>query len=190
MCNRYRNTVDPDRLKEEFSQTRIELRFPEGIPNFRPGDVAITDTAPIIRANGEAAELIQRRWSWPGPSGKPVYNFRSEGRRFGPERCLIVTDGFYEYTANPGSKLKHQWLFTKVDEPIFCIAGIYRKSEAVGEAFTMLTTEPGPDVKPYHHRQIVVLDREDWGHWLFGTKPEADLLRPLRGGSLAVEQVR
>ena len=30
----------------------------------------------------------------------------------------------------------------------------------------MLTTEPGPDVAPYHNRQILVLKREDWARWL------------------------
>jgi putative SOS response-associated peptidase YedK len=54
----------------------------------------------------------------------------------------------------------------------------------------MLTTAPGPDVAPIHDRQVVVLRPEDWRHWLHLTKPEADLLRPLPAGSLAVEEVR
>ena len=36
----------------------------------------------------------------------------------------------------------------------------------MGEAFTTLTSEPGPDVAPYHNRQVVVLDRTDWASWL------------------------
>jgi putative SOS response-associated peptidase YedK len=62
-------------------------------------------------------------------------------------RCLIVADGFYEFTphTDPKSNRKHKWLFTKADEPWFCIAGIWRSTE-IGEAFTMLTTYPGPDV--------------------------------------------
>jgi len=54
----------------------------------------------------------------------------------------------------------------------------------------MLTTEPGPDVKPIHDRQIVVLRPEDWAAWLWLTKPEAELLRPLKQRSLSVETVR
>ena len=27
-----------------------------------------------------------------------VYNFRSDGRQFSSNRCLIVADGFYEFT--------------------------------------------------------------------------------------------
>ena len=58
------------------------------------------------------------------------------------------------------------------------------------EAFTLLTTEPGPDEAPIHDRQMVVLDRADWLAWLHLTRPESELLRPLPAGSLAVEQVR
>src|SRR5829696_2830300 len=105
MCNLYSNKVAPDAIALAFEQLRIPLGFPEGRPNIEPREeIRITDTAPIVRWNsGEgAAELVQRTWSWPGPGGKPVYNFRSDGREFGNSasagRCLIVADGFYEFT--------------------------------------------------------------------------------------------
>jgi putative SOS response-associated peptidase YedK len=34
--------------------------------------------------------------------------------------------------------------------------------DGAGDAFTLLTTEPDPDVAPIHNRQMVVLDRADW----------------------------
>jgi putative SOS response-associated peptidase YedK len=54
----------------------------------------------------------------------------------------------------------------------------------------MLTIDPGPDVAPYHNRQVVVLQPENWAAWINLTKPEAELLRPLPAGSLSVETVR
>ena len=63
-------------------------------------------------------------------------------------------------------------------------------SDGAGEAFTLLTTDPSPDVAPIHDRQMVVLDRSDWLAWLDLTRPESELLRPLPAGSLIVEQVR
>ena len=194
MCNDYRVKVDVESIREGFSDTKIRIRFPEGIPNLEPrDDVRITDTTPIVRAADDetgTADLIQRRWSWPGPGGKPVYNFRSDNREFGGGRCLIIADGFYEFTANsdPKSKRKHKWLFTKVGEPWFCIAGIWRTSD-VGEAFTMLTTEPGADIAPYHDRQIAVLDRKDWASWLDPRISAKELIRQLPEGSLGVAQV-
>jgi len=171
------------------------LLHPEGIPNFEPReDIRITDRAPILRAaSGQsgAVELVQRRWSWPAPGGKPVYNFRSEGRDFTRGRCVILADGFYEFTApaDPKAKRKHKWLFTLKGEPWFGIAGLWRRDDAVGEAFTMLTREPGPDVAPYHSRAIVVLPPADWARWLDPAVPAHDLLKPLPAGSLRIEQL-
>jgi putative SOS response-associated peptidase YedK len=134
---------------------------------------------------------VQRRWSWPGPSGKPVYNFRSEGREFTSGRCLIPADGFYEFTdpSDKKKKRKDKWLFTKSSEPWFCVAGIWRTDEDVGEAFAMLTTPPGPDVMPYHDRQIAILDRADWAAWLDPSVSAKTILKALPAGTLSVEQV-
>jgi putative SOS response-associated peptidase YedK len=195
MCNDYRLKVDIEAIREVFPNIRVQIRFPEGIPNLEPrDDVRITDRAPILRAVADQpgeAELVQRRWSWPGPGGKPVYNFRSEGREFGSNRCLIIADGFYEFTthSDPKSKRKHKWLFTLKGEPWFCIAGLWRSQPDVGEAFTMLTAEPSPDVAPYHNRQIVVLRRDDWARWLDPALPAKEILKPLPAGSLDVEQI-
>jgi putative SOS response-associated peptidase YedK len=190
MCNLYRLEKGPEAIRKAFEQA--SLVFPEGIPNFQPRDIRITDRAPIVRAagNDQGFALVERRWSWPGPTGKPVYNFRSEGREFPVGRCLIVADGFYEYTApaDPKQKRKDRWLFTRPGEDWFAIAGIVRVAPEIGEAFTMLTTEPGPDVALYHSRQIVVLTREDWSRWLDPAIPAGDVLRPPPAGSLAVEK--
>ena len=62
--------------------------------------------------------------------------------------------------------------------------------DGAGDAFTILTTEPGADVRPIHNRQVVVLNRSEWLAWLELSSPEAELLRPLPVGSLTVEQVR
>ena len=189
MCNDYRSRVDLGTIGQEFNDLRIPLRFPEGLPNLEPrDDIRITDRAPIVRIGAQGAELVQRRWSWPGPGGKPVYNFRSEGREFGPNRCLIVTDGFYEFTTprEPrADKRKDKWLFTVAGEPWFAIAGIWRPSD-LGEAFTMLTTEPGPDVAPYHNRQVAVLTRDQFAAWLDPSVPARDVIGPCPAGRLQV----
>jgi putative SOS response-associated peptidase YedK len=62
--------------------------------------------------------------------------------------------------------------------------------DGAGEAFILLTTDPGPDVAPIHDRQMVVLDCADWLNWLDLSRSAAELLRPLPAGALRVEQVR
>jgi putative SOS response-associated peptidase YedK len=195
MCNDYRLLANAAELFDGFSATRIKIRFPEGAPNIEAReDIKITDTAPIVRALGSepgAGDLVQRRWSWPGQNGKPVYNFRSEGREFASGRCLIVADGFYEFTdpADKKKKRKDKWLFSKTGEAWFCVAGIWRTDKTVGEAFTMLTVPPGPDIEPYHDRQIAILDPANWAAWLDPSVSAKTILKPLKAGSLAVEQV-
>jgi putative SOS response-associated peptidase YedK len=193
MCNDYRSRVELGTIGQEFNDLRIPLRFPEGMPNLEPrDDIRITDRAPIVRWGGDAAELVQRRWSWPGPGGKPVYNFRGEDREFRSGRCLIVADGFYEFTAPKQprpDKRKDKWLFSVVGEAWFCIAGLWRSTPDVGEAFTMLTTPPGPDVAPYHNRQIAVLPKAKWAAWLGHEVSAAALIEPCPAGILRVEKV-
>jgi len=193
MCNDYRSRVELGIIGRDFDALGIPLLFPEGLPNLEPrDDIRITDRAPIVRRGaGGGAELVQRRWSWPSPNGKPVYNFRSEGRAFGPNRCLIVADGFYEFTApaEPGAgKRKDKWLFTLAGHPWFCIAGIWRDTPEVGEAFTMLTTSPGPDVAPYHDRQIAVLGPDRWAAWLDPEVQAAEVIGTCPAGTLRVEK--
>ncbi|UZK65378.1 SOS response-associated peptidase [Sphingomonas sp. M1-B02] len=197
MCNEQARRIALGLLRNDFNDLRIPIHFPEGMPNFEPLDsIRITDRNAIVRAApGGGAELVMRRWSWPGAHGKPVYNFRSEGRRFKTGRCLIVADGFYEFTEAPldaegkKPKRKQKWLFTKRTEPWFCIAGLWRADPQVGEAYTMLTTSPGPDILPYHDRQIVVLERADWAEWLDPQASPERLLQPAPAGSFEVRQV-
>jgi putative SOS response-associated peptidase YedK len=79
--------------------------------------------------------------------------------------------------------------FTKAGEDWFCFTGLWRPMPEGGEAFTLLTSEPGPDVAPIHDPQMVVPERSDWQPWFELTGNEANLPRPLPSGNLRVEQV-
>ena len=192
MCNDYGNHIPYSAYLEAFSETRIPVRFPVAAPNLQPReDIWPTDTAPVIRQAEDGVEFTQLRWGFPParPKGAPVINFRSEGRRFPKGRCFVPASHFFEFTGAKSPKSK--WKFTKAGEGWFCFAGLWRPMpDGAGDAFTLLTTEPGPDVAPIHNRQMVVLERSDWHAWLNLERPEAELLRPLPPGSLTVEQVR
>jgi len=216
MCNEYARRISLDQLKAGWGVTDMALLFPEGASNMPALEsIRITDSAVILRAaQGEAgaAELVTRRWSWPAPNGKPVYNFRSDGREFVNKadsgRCLIPADGFYEYTDTPAEPVgavdlfgapaakparkpaKAKWELSIPGLDWFGIAGLWRTDPAMGEAWTMLTTEPGPDIEPYHDRQVVVLTQPDYARWLSGETPAAELCRPLPAGTLTARRVR
>jgi putative SOS response-associated peptidase YedK len=193
MCNEYeqhatyRDYVDAVR--------RVELDTPSGettadLP--QADGIRIGDMGTVIRAAGNGIELIQMRFGFPPPRPKasPVFNFKSDGRHFADSRrCLVILSGFFEFTGTKYPKAKHR--FSLKDSPLMAIAGLWREgSDGEPPSFTMLTTEPGPDIAPYHDRQVVVLRPGDWAHWLFLTRTEEELLRPLPAGSLIVETVR
>jgi putative SOS response-associated peptidase YedK len=191
MCNRYGYLAPVVDLVEEFSQTRIPIRWPEAGArlNLPPlEEIRPTDPAPLIRAHdGGGSRLDMIRWGFPPPpgrKGRPVINFRSEGRRFTTGRCLIPASHFFEFTGEKYPKTK--WRFTKPGEPLFCIAGLWREGSE-GPAFTMLTVEPGPDVARFHDRQVAVLDKADWADWLDPRVEAGPMLRTRPAGTLAVE---
>ena len=137
-----------------FSQTRIPVKWPNAAPNLEPrDDIWPTDRAPVIRREDGTNEFSELRWGFPParPKGAPVINFRSEGRRFPVGRCLVPASHFFEFTGTKSPKTK--WKFTKADDDWFCFAGLWRPMAAGGEAFTLLTTEPSPDVAPIHDRR-------------------------------------
>ena len=189
MCNLYRIEKNPDAIRRLFAEVQIPLTFPEGIPNFQPRDVRISEQAPIVRFNQDqgVAELVERRWSWPAPGGKPVFNMRSDGREFGRDRCLVMIDGFYEFTTPPDPKQKRKdcWLFQPAEGEV-AIAGVIRSNTDVGEAFTMLTVPPGPDIAPYHNRGVALLSPPQWRAWLDGSAKSVEMLGPAVEGSLTV----
>jgi putative SOS response-associated peptidase YedK len=193
MCNDFGNTIPYSDYLTAFSQTRIPVQWPSAAPNLESReDIWPTDPAPVIRRLADGRnEFAVLRWGFPlaKPKRPPVINFRSEGRRFPVGRCLTPASHFFEFTGKKTPKSK--WKFAKVGEDWFCFAGLWRPMpDGSGDAFTLLTTEPGPDVASIHDRQMIVLEREDWAAWLDLTKPEATLLRALPAGALRVEQVR
>jgi putative SOS response-associated peptidase YedK len=192
MCNDYEQHIRwaeycdmMQALKLGIPTHQNELDLPQA------DDIRVNDMAPVMRAAGNQIELSPMNFSFqPSGRGGPVFNFRSEGRHFADsKRCLIPATAFFEFTGKKYPKTKHR--FALIDAPFLAIAGIWREGQGNHPAsFAMLTTMPGPDVEPYHNRQVVVLRPENWAAWIYLPKPEAELLRPLWGGSLTVETVR
>ena len=56
--------------------------------------------------------------------------------------------------------------------------------------FTMLTTAPGPDVAPFHDRQIITLAPMEGLGWLSAFAPLGEMLRVPQSGLLRVRTLR
>ena len=193
MCNDYEQHIEWKAFQNEIR--RLELDLPSGQCELElkgADDVKVGDIGPVVRATGNGVELAQMTFGFPPPRPKRprTFNFISEKRDFSDsKRCGIPASAFFEFTGVHYPKAKHR--FALAEEPFLFVAGLWREGkDGVGDSFTMLTTTPGPDIAPFHDRQIVILRPADLSHWLYLTKPQSDLLRPLPEGSLIHEQVR
>lgn len=90
-------------------------------------------------------------------------------RAFQSRRCIIPTNGFYEWKKTANGKQPY-FIFMK-DEPIFAFAGIWEKwidpqsSEAIFSC-TVITTDANETIQPLHHRMPVILNKEAQQIWL------------------------
>jgi putative SOS response-associated peptidase YedK len=182
MCNEFAQERSLDELLKEFGQLDLPLTWEGGAPNMEPrASIRPTDPSYIITGRDGHTQLSQMRWGFPGPRG-PIINFRSDGRGFPKGRCLTLIDAFFEFTGPKAPKSK--WRFTAADGGVLGVAGLIRD-----DRFTLLTGPPGPDISPYHDRQIVILPRQHWAAWLDTGQPQPPLA-PAPAGTLKVVQVR
>jgi putative SOS response-associated peptidase YedK len=189
MCNAYEQQVTHAQYRKAIEA--LEIAAPAAEPLDTSGEIRIGDLGPVLRTAGNGVELVLMRFGWPParPKAGPVFNFKSDKRDFGDSRrCVILLSGFFEFTGTKYPKTKHR--FSLKGSPVMGIAGLWSEDEDGALSFTMLTTSPGPDIEPYHDRQVCVLAPEDWAHWLYLSKPQDALLRPLPRGTLDVETVR
>lgn len=190
MCNDYEQHVTHKQYLDAIKALELDSTG-SGADMPQADDIRIGDMGPVLRAAGNGVEIVSMRFGWPPPRPKaaPVFNFKSDGRHFdNSKRCLVILSGFFEFTGTKSPKTKHR--LSLKGSPIMAIAGLWSEDDAGALSFTMLTTEPGPDIAPIHDRQVCVILPEDWAHWLFLTKPEEELLRPLPAGTLDVVTVR
>jgi putative SOS response-associated peptidase YedK len=193
MCNDYEQHVRWAEYCRMMQALELGIPTQQSEADLPQADhIRIGDVGPAMRANGNAIELVPMQFGFPPPRPRaaPVFNFRSEGRRFDKsKRCLIPASAFFEFTGKKYPKAMHR--FTLTSAPFLAIAGLWRDGQGdQPPSFTMLTTEPGQDLVPYHDRQVAVLRPEAWADWIYLTRPEAELLQPLPAGSLDVETVR
>lgn len=191
MCNDYERHIEWAAYEAALAEARLGITSTAKPTDLPPADdVRVNDISPVVIAAGNAVGLAPMRWGFTPQraGGPPVFNFRSEGRDFThSKRCVIPASAFFEFTGKSSPKSK--WRFELTGAPLLGIAGLWRQDEQ-GSAFTMLTTSPGPDVAPYHDRQICVLPASAWGDWLYLAEPESGLLGPVPGGTLRVSLVR
>lgn len=200
MCGRYTLAADPDELVEAF-------RVPElSFPYVRRYNVAPGQEAPVVAEDRRGRRMGLLTWglvpSWRDEPGSGLINARAESvaakasfrEAFARRRCLVPTDGFYEWARSGGGKIPH-WLHP-ARGGLLSFAGVWERWERVGHeprhTFAILTTDANDDVKAIHERMPVVIAAEDRDLWLDRASDRQallGLLRPPPGGTLVARRV-
>jgi putative SOS response-associated peptidase YedK len=191
MCGRYTLKTPIDVLAEYFKVHE----YPSSLtPSY---NIAPTQEVAAVVEEDEKRKLEVFRWglipSWAkDPSiGNKMINARAETvsekpsfrSAFKKRRCLIVTDGFYEWQKTDSGKQPYH--FKMKDGSAFAFAGLWETWDKEGEEIrscSIITTDANDLMNEIHHRMPVILHPENYGAWLdqgFDEKEALiDLLRP------------
>jgi putative SOS response-associated peptidase YedK len=205
MCGRYTLSSPVEVIADLF-----EIAYPS-LPHSPRYNLAPTQEAPValVREPGAPRTLEALRWGlipyWAKEAsiGNRMINARAESvadkpayrYSFKKKRCLVPTDGFYEWKKE--GKAKQPYLIRRHDRQPFAFAGLWsswRNPEgSLVETFTILTTDANTEIRELHDRMPVVVARPDFGLWLDPKVDDAErlqaLLKPAPEGDLEMVRV-
>jgi putative SOS response-associated peptidase YedK len=199
MCGRYVIISTPDAIRALFGHGEQ--------PNFPPRyNVAPTQPIPMVRLLDGKRSFALMRWgllpTWVkdpkafsllinarGESASKKPAFRNAMRRC---RCLIPTDGFYEWQASGEARAPKRPYFVRARRnanetaPPLAFAGIWEtwmgpNGEELDTA-AIVTTSANQTLSAMHDRMPVFVPREAFDQWLdcerFDAKEAARLIKP------------
>ena len=188
MCGRYSLTASLQELAQRFDFDGE----PEGfVPryNVAPTQQVLTVIGGDARKAGFMRWGLIPSWSKDGPSSRPLINARAETVAEKPSfrgplknrRCLVPTDGFYEWQ-KVGDTKRPMRITMRSGEP-FAFAGLWSMwTDPEGNRIpscTIITTAANDVLKPIHHRMPVILAEEAEDLWLDTALDDSDALTQL-----------
>ena len=182
MCGRFTLAIEPEELQAEFQIPDLPAEWHQRY-NIAPTQ----PVAAILDARQRQIEFL--RWglipSWAKDIsiGARMINAREESlaekpsfrSAFAKRRCLIVTDGYFEWkkdTKGPSTPYR----FTLKNNKPFAFAGLWEswRNPEGGElkSCTIITCAANEMALSIHNRMPVILPREKYWGWLEETDPE------------------
>lgn len=199
MCGRFILTEQQQTVTETFNASPSEHEIKSSY------NIAPTQQVSVVRWQEGVRELVGLRWglipSWSKvmPKRTHLINARAETIATKPSfrvaykrrRCLIPTNGFYEWQVSDGQK---QAFFIHLPEHrLFAFAGLWEcwyLDDKVIESCAIITTEANADVAPIHQRMPVIIDETDYAVWIGEQAGDVDvLLQPYAEGYIIHHRV-
>jgi putative SOS response-associated peptidase YedK len=191
MCGRFTRSESIDVIADEFGVAEI---FTDLQPSF---NIAPTQNLVAVINDGQK-KLVTMRWglvpSWAKDLslGSKMINARADTlaekasfkNLIRKRRCLIVTDGFYEWKTEGKEKTPH-YIQLKANK-LFAFAGLFDRwispEDQELTTCTIITTDANEFMQPIHTRMPVILTDEKRDAWLDpGVKDQSyflDMLKP------------
>ncbi|HEX9446997.1 MAG TPA: SOS response-associated peptidase [Dongiaceae bacterium] len=177
MCGRFTLTTPPQALEEIFAISCTANLAPRY-------NIAPTQPASVIgQSHAGQRELrafhwgLVPAWSKDLRQASGMINARAETlaqkpafrEAFVRRRCLIPTDGFYEWGARPGGG-KQPYLLAPQDATCFAFAGLWEgwrnPAGEIHRSFTIITTVATAALADLHARMPVILPPAAYDSWL------------------------
>ena len=169
MCGRFSVNIDYEELKGRYPNHKVVPVKP--FFNFAP-----TMQLPVIINDG----VINMKWglipSWAKDNSfaSKMINARSETLLEKPSfknlvdtnRCIIVSNGFYEWD----TKTKSPYFIYSTNNKIMAFGGLFsswtNQSNEIIHTFTIITTESNNTLSKIHHRMPLILNEGDDIKWI------------------------
>lgn len=177
MCGRFTLTLNSSQIQAAFP----ELIVPDGIEpryNIAPSQpVAVVPNDGQNRLDFFVWGLIPS-WAKDPTIGNRLINARAETlaekpsfrSAFRRRRCLVISDGFYEWRQEPGRKAKTPMYIQLQDGRPFAFAGLWENWNSPDGSnilsCAIITTEPNSLMSSIHNRMPVILPHENFDAWL------------------------
>lgn len=101
---------------------------------------------------------------------------------FKKRRCIVPASAWYEWTGEPGSKVKHT--FAREDGRAIWFAGLWDRCTTTDAgdvtSFTIMTGPSAGWLSDYHDRAPVILEPAEWSSWLDPTADAQALFAAVR----------
>ncbi|MDQ0270357.1 SOS response-associated peptidase [Cytobacillus purgationiresistens] len=196
MCGRFSLTEAVFELQKVFDFYFAEEEAPRY--NIAPGQQILT----IIEEEGARIGTKMKwglvpYWSKEAKISYKMINARAEGIETKPSykvpfkkrRCIILTDGFYEWKKTEEGKQPYR--FTMNNGKPFAFAGlwdVWDKGEEPLKSCTIITTGPNEVTETIHDRMPVILKEKDYDFWLNSSEQDLEqlksLMKPYDGGEM------
>ncbi|MBH10398.1 MAG: hypothetical protein CMG74_08640 [Candidatus Marinimicrobia bacterium] len=199
MCGRKTLTRDIQSIIEE-----LLIREWEDPDQFTPSyNIAPTQFSPVLIYENGSRIVKNMKWglipSWAKDKtiGSKLINARSETILEKPSfqslisqnRCVIITDGYYEWKKSVKNKERQPIYIYKKKVGLLNIAGLWSEwVSSTGEklfTYTVITTTPKKTIEHIHNRMPVILQPEGLDTWINSNKSQIhealDLLIPFKG---------